>query len=76
MSLKMYYIGGMSGNNKIVSLWHTNKHLRNFHYTLDKDLRLVYDNWPEGDYIFPAGYQNGYYEIGITCIRVKNLMGP
>ena len=71
MSVRVYHIEGLSGPSKSVSLWHTNKHLTNFHWTLSEDVRRIYEDWPAGTYTFKAGYQNGYHEIGIAHVIVK-----
>lgn len=71
MSVKIYPITGITGPQKSVSLWHTNRHLKNFHWSLDQDIQKVYDSWPEGEYTFVAGYQNGYCELGIAHVIVK-----
>ncbi len=76
MSINVYHIIGLSGTHKSVSLWHTNKHLKNFHWSLEQDLKKVYDDWPDGKYTFVAGYQNGYCELGITHITVETKMEP
>lgn len=73
MTVTVYPIIGITGPEKSVSIWHTNQNLANFHWSLNKDVRKIYDNWPEGNYTFVAGYQNGYHELGITHVIVKNI---
>lgn len=69
--ITLYPIAGVTSSEKSVSLWHTNEYLRNFHWTLEEDVRRIYDSWPDGKYAFMAGYQNGYHEIGVSYVTVE-----
>lgn len=76
MSIEVYPIIGISGPHKSVSLWHSNKHLTDFHWSLNDDIKRVYDSWPDGEYTFVFGYQNGYGELGISHIVVTTRLEP
>lgn len=71
--MELFYIAGKSGPDKIVSMYHTNKHLSNFHWDISKCVSMFYENAEVGSYLSHRGYQNGYDEIGYMLIIVKNI---
>jgi hypothetical protein len=66
-----YPIGGKYGPHKIVSVYHTNKHLSNFHWDIIQCVDMIYDKVKAGAYIAQRGYQNGYGDIGYMLVIVE-----
>ena len=71
--MTLYLIAGKSGPNRSVSLYHTNKHLQNFHSNIEEEVDKVYSsNIAAGIYVAQRGYQNGYDEIGFVVLHIKD----
>ena len=66
-----HLIAGISSEGKTVSLFHTNKNLRIFDSSIEDGLKRIYDQWPSGTFLFPAGLQDGYDEIGLALLIIK-----
>lgn len=67
-----YHIAGMSGPARAVTLYHTNKHLTNFHWDVVSGVELFYKEASAGAYLTRRGYQNGYGDVGYMLIIVDD----
>ena len=70
---EFYHIAGMTGPNRTVTLYHTNKHLTHFHWDVTEGIAKLYKEGSAGTYLARRGYQNGYGDIGYMLVVVKDM---